>query len=270
MATYEDAPPIGSVAFDGTLVVSVPFLLAAIHFLIPPTLQNAITLHPDNQWFAFLTTAYVHNSDAHLFGNIVGYALATGYAYYLCLQAGLRQWFRRTLLASLIVLPPLVNLASRAIFLSRYGQVPQNTLGFSGVAAGLGGFLLVALGVYLATRYNRDLGQSVALATFLLLMLEVDLVYSGGFRLPVTGLVFAGWALIGGSYGWEHDVRNTNRLATLHETAIVVVVLAVLSYIVLALFPANVVSDGSMTNVFAHAAGFLYGGTISAILFKVD
>lgn len=57
----------------------------------------------------------MNNSDLHLYGNILGYLLATVYVYVLCVAVDERRLFRRTFVVFLVVLPVLVGLSSYAI-----------------------------------------------------------------------------------------------------------------------------------------------------------
>jgi hypothetical protein len=91
----------------------------------------------------------------------------------------------------------------------------------------------------------------------------IDLQYAGGFRLSVTGLVLLGGVLVFGQYAW-HGVEvpdgeeRRDAVITAGAVGLVGVVLGVL---ILGLFPEGeaLVEGGSFTNVFAHAAGFVWG-----------
>jgi hypothetical protein len=260
-------------ALDATLLLSIPLLLAAIHFLAPTTLQNALAFdHTRFNVYTLLTAAYVHASNSHLYNNLVGYALTAIYTYALCLFVDERQWFRRTLPLHLVALPVLVNLTSYAIFQLQYPDSDPVSRGFSGVVAGLGGFLLVALYVFVKKRHDGELAWAVGLTLFLLLMQLIDLRYAGGFRLSVTGLVALGGVLVFGQYAWrgvevpEGEARR-DAVITAGAVGLVGVVLGVL---ILGLFPEAeaLVEGGSFTNVFAHAAGFLWGISIGISLRK--
>ena len=261
------------VALDATLLLTVPTLLAAIHFLTPTTLQNALAFnHTRFNGYTLLTAAYVHASNTHLYNNLVGYALTATYTYALCLFADERQWFRRTLPIYLLALPVLVNLTSYAIFQLQYPDADPVSRGFSGVVGGLGGFLLVALYVFVKKRHDGQLAYAVGLTTFLLLMQLIDLRYAGGFRLSVTGLVLLGGALVFGQYAWrgvEVPDGEARRAAVITAGAVGLVGV-VLGVLILGLFPEAeaLVEGGSFTNVFAHAAGFLWGIVVATISLK--
>jgi hypothetical protein len=258
------------VALDATLLLSIPTLLAAIHFLVPTSLQQSLVFdHTRFNIYTLLTAAYVHASNTHLFSNLVGYALTAIYTYALCLFVDERKWFRRTLPIHLLALPVLVNLTSYAIFAIQYPDADPVSRGFSGVVGGLGGFLLVALYVFVKKRHDGELAYAVGLTIFLLLMQLIDLRYAGGFRLSVTGLVLLGSLLVFGQYAWRgveipDGEGRRDAVITVGSVGLVGVVLGVL---ILGLFPESeaLVEGGTFTNVFAHAAGFIYGIVLTLI-----
>jgi hypothetical protein len=257
-------------ALDATLLLSIPVFLAAIHFLIPSTLQQALVFdHTRFNIYTLLTAAYVHASDTHLFSNLVGYALTAIYTYALCLFVDERQWFRRTLQIHLVAPPILVNLTSYAIFQLQYPDADPVSRGFSGVVGGLGGFLLVALYVFVKKRHDGQLAWAVGLTIFLLLMQLIDLRYAGGFRASVTGLVLLGSGLVFVQYarsGVEVPDGEARRDAVITAGAVGLVGV-VLGVLILGLFPESeaLVEGGTFTNVFAHAAGFLWGVALASI-----
>lgn len=247
---------------DFGAVFGVIAILVAIHFLLPDSVHQALIFdHERFRVYTLLTAAYVHAGNNHLFANVIGYLLPTLYIYILCIAVGEQRWFRRTFVVLLTVLPVLVSLSSYAIFSIRFPGLSPTSQGFSGVAAGFGGFLLVALAVYVRSRYSQELAQSVGISIFLILMLIVDVVYAGRVRFVVSGLVGLGIALQLGTYLWENGMRigNVERQKLFIDAGALILVFVVMAYIVIALFPSNIVSDGRTTNIFAHGVGFLLG-----------
>jgi len=255
---------------DAILLLSIPLLLAAIHFLIPTSIQNALAFdHSKFQIYTLLTAAYVHASNTHLYSNLVGYALTAIYTYALCLHVDELPWFRRTPPLHLLALPILVNLTSYAIFQFQYPSADPVSRGFSGVVGGLGGFLLVALYVFVKKRHDGELAWAVGLTIFLLLMQLIDLRYAGGFRPSVTGLVALGGLLVFVPYvrsGVEVSEGEARREAVITAGAVGLVGV-VLGVLILGLFPEAevLVEGGTFTNVFAHAAGFVWGIVVAYV-----
>jgi len=90
-------------------------------------------------------------------------------------------------------------------------------------------------------------------------------------RLVVGGSSLAGIALQVGSYVWqaEVDLDELDGRQVAQDVGAVVLVFAVLGYIVVSMFPADIVQGGSTTNIIAHAMGFLLGVGVS-IMAKGD
>lgn len=259
------------VACDAAAVFGVAATLLVVHYLLPESVAELLAFrHARPVPHTLLTAAYVHASDAHLFGNLTGYFTGCLMAYVLCLQAGRRRWFRRTFAALVVVLPVLVNAANYAAFALVFPGIEPVSRGFSGVTAGFGGFVFVAFLGYLATRYDRS---TVFLASLVLvsgLLAEVHFIYAG----RAGALVWAALGLgVAALVAWDARVRGWRVPRTrrgLARTADAVVpaalVVVTLAYFVYALFPADVVTRGRIVNVFAHAAGFVLGGSLATVV----
>jgi hypothetical protein len=158
-----------------------------------------------------------------------------------------------------------VTLTSYAVYRYRFGAFPAVERGFSGVVAGFGGFLLVALAVYLEDRFGDGLGYRAGVAVFLLLLVEIDVIYAGVEPL-VAGLALLGVVVLFGDYARQHGPvvgLGRGRWNWVRSLLLVGLVLLVLSYVVVALFPARIAESGDLTNVVGHAAGFVYGGVLA-------
>ena len=259
-----------AVARDAAAALGVVAALLAVHYLLPEAVTEAFVFrHARPVPYTLLTAAYVHASDAHLFGNLTGYLTGCLMAYVLCLQAGRRRWFRRTFAALVVVLPVLVNAANYAAFALAFPWLEPVSRGFSGVTAGFGGFVLVAFLDYLAARYDRFTALLASLVLVSGLLAEVHFIYAGRVSAPVWAALCLGVAAL---VAWDAHVRGwrvprTRRGFARAADAVVPASLVVvtLAYFVYALFPADVVTHGRIVNVFAHAAGFVLGGALAAV-----
>ncbi len=263
MSTEEADYPL---LFDLGAILSIPILLAAVHFLTPETLKQTLAFsHKRFSIYTLFTAAYVHNGQAHLLGNIVGYLFVTPLAYMLCVAVDERRWFWRTFVVFLVALPILVPLTSYVVFSTWFPEASPISRGFSGVVAGFGGFLLVALAVYVQKRYSTELGGVVGVSSFLVLMASIDFIYAGRVRLVVAGLAVAGITLQVGSYVWGAEIalKELDEGPVMQDVGTVVLVFVVLGYIVVSMFPAEIAQNGSTTNIIAHAMGFLLGVSLS-------
>jgi hypothetical protein len=247
-----------------------------IHFLLPVSTKQALVFeYADFPSYTIFTAAYIHASNIHLYGNLAGYAMTSAYAYALSLNSGGLRWFRQTIIGSVLAIPVLTNITSYILLSWQFPEIDPVSRGFSGVVAGLGGVLLVALYRALRVKYNGDLAWTVCFSLFLLLMQLIDIQYSGGLRLPVTGLVGLGIAIVFGRYVYGHDltVETRDDLRRIGFGSLLVVLVGiVLVVLVLGLFPQAeaLVENGQFTNIYAHAAGFLWGLVIATISNHAD
>lgn len=259
-----------TIAADGGGLTAVAVLLVVIHFVAPVAVRQALVFdYSQFRGYTLFTAAFVHASNAHLYGNLVGYGLTTVYAYMLCLNTDGLHWFRRAVISVLVLIPVLANLTSFVLLSWQYPGTDPVSRGFSGVVAGFGGLLLVALYRAFKEEFNADVAWAVCLSVFLLLMQVIDFRYRGRLSIQVTGLVLLGMILVAGQYVYNHDVALSDR-ATRRRIIIggslAVLVGVVLAVLVLGLFPQadTLVDDSNFTNIFAHAAGFLWGIVVSA------
>ena len=255
----------GQIAVDLLLVAVVPALLGVVHFLVPAAIQHEFVLTPEAATpITLFSAAFLHASDAHLFSNVVGYALGALSAYLLCLLLAERRWFWLSTLVLVFGLPVLVNWTSIQVLDLYFGDWSGRTRGFSGVAAGFGGFALAALLAYVGRRTDRGTALFAGLAVLLLLLWEVLVIYAGEFPLLPTGLVALGVALCLAevSRRWYRRGLPEARADWLGVGVVVAVfawTLVVVAWLVAGLFPADVVHGNQFTNIFAHAIGFGYG-----------
>ena len=262
----DNADRFGSHTSDVAVIGGVAVLLVALHFLAPPAARarlafDYVTFDP----LTLVTSAYVHATDAHLFGNLLGYGIGAVYAYGLCVRRGERAWFRRTSVLLLVALPVLVNLASYVALSVQFPDARPVSRGFSGVVGGFCGFLLVAL----FSALREKAGVQVATGA-LLAVCTVAVGALGVARAPtdpVTLLfVLAGVALsvVGSGFVAVGDPleRLWRRRRDVAEVLLVTLAVALLAR---SLFPVEPVAGGPLAeeNVFAHASGVLFGAVFA-------
>jgi len=261
---------IRTVGVDVVTVAAVAGLVTVVHILAPEPLKAQLAF--DYRQFnlpGLLTAAYVHRGDQHLFGNLVAYVAAAAVAYQLCRLADERRWFHRTFLVLLLVLPVLVNLTSYVTITAIQPIAMPTSRGFSGVAAGFAGFVFTALLVLLSRTYSWRTTRYLGLGVSLVLLWEVALIYTGGIRLDIAGMAVAGlslnaWGIVRDSEWPDSRSAWQDRLVTAVFGCLIVVLLGLF---VFTLFPAEVTSDGTTTNVIAHGVGFVYGAGLAGLVF---
>lgn len=257
---------VRAIVFDSALIGSVAVLLAGIHFLAPPATQARLAFNYQQfDPLNLLTAAYVHHSEQHLAGNVTAFLAAATVANILCQMSDERRWFHLTFGVFLVILPVLVSLTSYAVITYIAPGVIPTSRGFSGVAAGFAGFVLAALAVLVAKTYSRSTGLFLGQAIFLGLLCEVGLIYAGVVRLElvvlaIAGLVLNGWGLVREGTWPDSREQWVNRGWDAVFVGLVVVLLGVF---VFGLFPAQIATGDSTTNIIAHGIGFLYGIAIA-------
>lgn len=260
---------------DGLLIGGVAFVLALVHVTVPAPVRARYAFdHGSVEVVTLFTSAFVHIDGQHLLGNLTGYVAAAALAYGLTLQTDRRDWFRVTFAVFLFVLPVVVSLTSYALLDWRYPGIEPITRGFSGVGAGFVGFVYVAFVVGLRRAFGTRMAVFVGLAVWLLLLLEVYVVYAGALTLTVAGAIAVGWGCCLWGLLGEVELTEVEFASAWPPVGHVVTVTLMLVLFVAVLFPRRVVTDGAVTNVFAHATGLLYGiagaSTTYAVLPAVD
>lgn len=259
--------PRRAVVRDLALVGTVAALLVVVHAALPAGARNALALRLDVlDPVALYTSSLVHADGSHLANNVAGYVAAALAAHGLALRARRRRWFLRTFGALLVVLPAAVGLTSWLVLARLATGLDGAIQGFSGVGAGFAGFLFVALVGTLRAEYGRPVGTAVGLALWLLFLLELAVIYAR-WVVPVAALlVVPTWAFCLGQVVAERGMPGPGGLAALlgGDAVQYTVAAALLVVFVPVLFPQEVVRGGAVTNVFAHAAGFLYGTGLAA------
>ncbi|WP_135305500.1 hypothetical protein [Haloarcula amylovorans] len=187
--------------------------------------------------------------------------------YLLSWQAGQRRWFRRTVVVLVVVVPALVTSTSYLVLTSLQPGLAGAERGFSGVAAGFVGFLFVALLVWLERRYSRAVAWSVSPMVFIGLLLEIAVIYASGVPVTIIGLGLVGIALSGWQLVGEIvlPVVGDFQSDAVLEVGFVGFTIVLLGLFVLLLFPAELVQEGTTTNIVGHGVGFVCGMVLSGL-----
>lgn len=257
------------IAVDALGLLAIPIALVAIHFLVPPGVEESLILRPTGvTLLTMFTAAFFHLGVDHLVGNLAGYVIAVGYAYLLALTLGERRWFWGSTITLVLGLPVLVNWTSIQVMNALLGGWAAPIRGFSGIAAGFAGLAFVAVLVYVRDRSDSRSAFFIGLALLLLLLWEILLIYSDTFPVVGTAVTLLGIGLalldvIGRAYSRGLPRAGHGWLPIVRGVLVVGWMAAVLSFLVAGMFPADLVIGGRFTNIFAHAAGFGYGVVIT-------
>lgn len=256
---------------DVFLTALIVGVLTGIHYGFPADIQALLAFdHEAFRPWSLVTSAYVHRSDAHLWNNISGFLLAAAVVYRLCWLLGKRSWFRLTLPVFLFLLPVLVNLSSYVILGLLTPASSPTGRGFSGVAAAFVGFILTGFLVWVSSLTSRQVSLYVGQAVIVGLVWELSIIYKG-FDVLVLGLVGVASVLIGiGAFReTEPEQRRFVLADDMPEIWLAGVFIGVLAVFVLLLFPADFIGDEGATNIFAHAAGMVYGAVSAYIVHQL-
>lgn len=234
---------------DAGLLVAPPFVLAFV-FGLPRTTKEALVFSGmDPTLVRAVTAHYVHFRGAHLLSNLGAYALLAPVAYVLCVAAGRRALFRVAAGTFLTTLPVVLSALNLAMFPDAV------SFGFSGVVMAYLGLVPVGLGGYLAD-------ADVEPAFFLVGAFVVTLL--GVPASPVRALVLVGTAALVVAYvgtAWGHVSAATLRKRLFEARAGWAAVAGgclLVTYPVAA-FPPEVVTDGSVLNLYQHVLGYAFG-----------
>lgn len=261
---WPSAETIGDIALIG----GVSLLVAGVHLVIPPALQSRLALqYHDIEMWALFTSAFVHHSDSHLWSNLSGYVVASGLAYGLARTVDRRRWFRLALLAVVVVGPVVITTTSYVVWTQLAASVSGESRGFSGIAGACVGLVYVSLLLWIDTQWCRASAWWTGFGTYLLLMLELSVIYTGGVG-PRVGLTAGAGFVLVGRYAAErelpatHEARTDLGLAWLF-VGLVVVLLALLVFV---LFPSTISNGGPTTNIVAHGVGVVYGVAVGLLV----
>ncbi|WP_410766683.1 hypothetical protein [Haloferax sp. DFSO60] len=250
----------------------VPFpLLLALHFLTPQSIQSLFVFTFDlSEPWRLLTAAYFHNSDSHLYNNLGGYAVGALLTWMLCLRMGERRWFHATFVALLLAVPVLTQLSTFAVFTYQFGPDFQTiSRGFSGVVSGFGGFAFVSLLALISTAYSRTVVWYSGFLIVLVFLNELLVIYTGTISPTVIGLTGLGAVLSFCEMSRQSDVGFERSREAWRSIAIdavnVVLIVSLLAIYVYMLFPSTIVSDGTATNIYAHALGMVWGALVATV-----
>lgn len=251
---------------DSGAILAVPVLLASVHFLVPGSVRDQLAFyHGSFDVLGLYTSAFVHVSVQHLLNNITAYLLAGGASYLLAAAIQSRDWFRRTFVVYLVVLPPLVTLSSYAFF-QVVAASPEVGRGFSGVSSGVAGLLLVATTMYVRDRFGDALANVFGVWLAIAVALQIFYIYAGRLDPVVLGLAAIGLLVPLALEARTLELEFVPDRVTWEEVyyaAVVGLAVFVLGGLVSAMFPAQIVRDGMAVNIVGHYGGFVWGALLS-------
>lgn len=253
-------------------MVAIPTALALLHFFLPDEAHRQLVfIYGESGIIEAWTSAYLHNSDSHLYSNIAGYAIGAWFSYYIYVAyLQQRQRFWKTVGVLFVVTPFITTVVDYAVLYHYAGLIPVGgaSQGFSGIVSALGGMLLVAVGLLVADEYNTMVGAHTALLIFLIAFVVLTIVNQ--ILTPmIAGLLILGVGLLGTQYVSLTDLRHPSHLRQqVRENALILVqvvcyggVVCIFIYLIL---PVDVIQTGNFVNILAHTVGLVTGILVSS------
>jgi hypothetical protein len=172
---------------DAALLLAVPAVLLAVASLPAPVRQSLVFEYATPSVATAVAAPFVHLQESHLHRNLLAYAVLAPTVYALSVVSGHRQRFRVVFVSFVLVCPPLLSYLNLAIV--RDGV----SVGFSGVAMTLYGYLPLAIATHLDRRFDVAPTYTTAPLLFfsglqLITLLTLGAVATNRVSVPVQGV----------------------------------------------------------------------------------
>lgn len=246
--------------------IVVPLVLVVV-FLYSESLKGALALYPNAPTvLSMLGSNYLHTDLPHLVSNLVLYLVLLVFVFSFDALSNRPMLFVNLALFFLFV--PVVSSLANVLGLSYLG-VNLPCFGFSAVVAGVFGYLAFSLMHYLrdchGVVFQRGIFQLLWFILYINLML-ISLIYQF-----YVGAVVVGVLLVLSLYYTSPDlVRIMQAVQAVSQRSQKVLILMglflCLSAASQALFPQQVVQNGSVVNILAHYVGYMVGFFVPAVV----
>ena len=261
--------PVYLLVVDLVVLAAIPGILVAVHFGVPAAHEMLAFDHGRVRGYTLLTTAYVHGSDAHLYSNLVAYALIVWFPYLLSVSTDDRRWFYWVTATLLVVVPVLTSLTNYLVLGLMYPSVVPISLGFSSVIAGLIGLYLVSIMRLVADHYSWHLAGLTGLSLGVEVIQIAAVRYDPRLTVGSLAVLVTAGLVVTRRDGWQE--RISIAWAAIQERTVVIQVLFVVLLAVNAgvyirwLFPRpeQFVRDAGVINVVGHTTGLACGVVIA-------
>lgn len=262
------------------LLLLIPVVLVLIHLIVPRTVADEFYFYP---WrptaVSALTAAVLHSSWRHVTSNAVAFG-----ATILPIFAIYHRWGRRRTMWFLVVLllvsTPLTKYVSNVLLLRDYFGVvgpATNTKGFSGIASAFVGMLLASVGFYVNDRTRTTAGYWVILGAIYCGLGVLVILYSlPPSRLLVSIAALAvGFGLIIHQFQSEFNSDSLGSPIQIIKSAdldfeLVLISVAFVVVFMVGMFPSDISSSGTNTNIVAHFIGLLFGFSVTLLALQIN
>ncbi len=245
--------------------VLIPLLLVLI-FTYSNDLKNLLILNIHNPTLlSMIGSNYIHSSFNHLVGNVLFYYLIMIFVFAFDALTN-RTMFSLNLPLFFLILPLICS--SLMIFVFNSLEYNITSDGFSGVVSGYFGYLSFSLFHFIKEYYNIQFKRSIFQLMWVMLLINlflISLIY--GFILAVPIIIIL---LIVAGYYTKDDFHKiftlVNKIRPLQRGLILISFMLCLCLGVQFLFPETIIHGKTLTNIFVHYIGYLFGSSIPGFI----
>lgn len=200
------------------------------------------------RWWTFFTSSFMHGSWSHLLGNMQAYIALTILLCILYYKMNLTKYLNKAYLILILTTPIISNAINYflLVVINKF-KLPPST-GSSDIVSGIIGLSFYSLLILMDLKNKFD--KSVSFALFF-----TPLVIIMFFKLSAIPAIIVLFTPI---YVWVL-FKSFKRKKILINLVYFILLFATIAVFTLNLFPTNIVSNGSITNIMAHLMGLLYG-----------
>jgi len=259
-------------AVVGVVIFLIIPLIIILAFYLPADIKTVLKFNLSSfnilTLYTIYTAIFIHQDFNHLLGNIIVYYLFTVLSYILSISFRSEEWLIKSYLLLFLTIPPLTHFS----LILRYGNIPAQSYGFSGIVSGILGLSQVSVLVLLnKSSVIKDGGGNfvyiILLSDFLLIFCRYQqfLPYIFQQFYPILIPIFA--VIIINVYKLIKKIvfRDlTFRNLTLSCIVILLSFVGIMQFV----FPIEIVTEFGRTDIVAHYIGLILGFCLSFFLFK--
>ncbi len=236
------------------LFATIPLLLLLL-FSMPQEVKQDLALDVSNlsPQGIFLSN-YVHEDFSHFTQNVFGYYIGMFFVYYFYFLRG-----RSGLLHSLF--PVFVVLPFLASFLHLVALPTLRNLGYSAIVAAIYGALPVVFLEFAEFRYKLKLNRVWSLwSIFFINMLLIAGIYGHAYLTLMVGVFTAVFLYLTIRFVVKNNgIRKIVGGLRVMEKVLLALGLTFSMFGTIMFFPANIVSENEVVNIFSHYVGYVFG-----------
>jgi len=246
-----------------TLLFAIVPLFLLLLFLLPQEIKQGLAL--DVSRFSpqsIFLSHYVHEEFPHFSQNVLGYYIGMFLVYgFYFLRRG--RGILRTLFPLFVILPFVSS------FLHLAGLPTSRSLGYSAIVAAIYGALPVVFFGFTEFRYKLKLNRTWSLwSLFFISMLLIAMVYGHLYITLMVGVATAFFLLMALRFAAKNnDIMKFIHTLCIRDRALLVFGLSFSILSAAVFFPANIVSENGVVNIFSHYVGYVFGFVTFWILY---